>query len=123
MPRLIGSPEQYEAPGNMHKLCDEYVGLLNTGESGVSITRMHAPAGWVGPAHSADFHQYTLVLDGVLQVEHAEGTMEVEGGQAIHVVPGEEVIFSAPAGCEYMAVCVPAYSKAALHRSQAEQSA
>jgi len=123
MPHLIGSPEQYEAPGNMHKLCDEYVGLLNTGQSAVSITRMHAPAGWVGPAQYADFQEYAVVLTGVLQVEHADGKTEVEAGQAIQVEPGEEVILSTPDGCEYLTVCVPAYSKASIHRTQMEKSA
>ncbi len=119
MPHLIGSPEQYEAPGNTHKLCDEYVGLLNTGESGVSVTRMHSPAGWEGPPHYADFQQYAVVLTGVLEIEYADGNMEVEPGQAIHIEAGEEVILSTPHGCEYLTVCVPAYSKAAIHRSSA----
>lgn len=107
----------------MHKLCDEYVGLLNTGEPGVSITRMHAPAGWAGPAQYSDFHEYAVVLTGVLEVEHADGKTEVGAGQAIHVKPGEQVIVSAPNGCEYLTICVPAYSKAAIHRVQMESSA
>jgi quercetin dioxygenase-like cupin family protein len=107
----------------MHKLCDEYVGMLNTGEPGVSITRMHSPAGWVGPAHSSDFDEYAIVLSGVLHVEHADGKEELEAGQAIHVEPGEEVILSTPAACEYLTVCTPAYSKAAIHRSKAEENA
>src|SRR4051794_8356564 len=96
MPKLIGSPEQYEVPGNMHKLCDEYVGLLNTGDAGVSVTRMHSPAGWEGPAQYSDFHEYILVLSGMLVVEHADGRTELEPGQAIHVQPREEVIYSTP---------------------------
>ena len=39
------------------------------------------------------------------------------------VEPGEEVILSTPAGCEYLTICTPAYSKAAIHPSKAEQNA
>ena len=117
MPQLIGSPEPIDATGNKHKVCDEYVGLINTGDARVSITRMHSPSGWIGLARYSDFHEYALVLSGLLLVEHSAGTLEVEAGQAIHVEPGEEVIFSTPAedGCEYLTVCVPAYSRAAVH--------
>jgi len=117
MPRLIGSPERVEAMGNRHKVCDEYFGLVNTGDSKVSITRMHSPPGWQGPAHRAAFHQYVVVLSGLLRVEHAEGAMEVEAPQSVHLAPGEAVMFSTPGGdgCEYFTVCVPAYSRADVH--------
>ena len=117
MPRLIGSPERVEAMGNRHKMCDEYFGLVNTGDSKVSITFMHSPSGWEGPAHHAGFHQYAVVLSGKLRVEHAGGAMEVEANQSVHVAPGEVVLFSTPDvnGCEYLTVCVPAYSRADVH--------
>jgi quercetin dioxygenase-like cupin family protein len=117
MPKLIASAEPVEAVGNKHKLCDEYVGLVNTGDEGVSITLMHSPAGWEGVARYSKFHEYAVVLRGLLQVQHANGTINVSVGQAIHIEPDEEVIFGTPddAGCEYMTVCVPAYSRAAVH--------
>jgi ethanolamine utilization protein EutQ (cupin superfamily) len=117
MPRLISSPEQFEAVGNKHKLCEEYVGLLNTDDATVSITRMRSPAGWEGPAQYSEFHEYAVVLKGLLRIEHADGNIDAEAGQVVHVEPREEVIFSTPAedGCEYLTVCVPAYSRAAIH--------
>jgi ethanolamine utilization protein EutQ (cupin superfamily) len=117
MPRLIGSAKTVDAVGNKHKVCDEYVGLINTGDENVSITRMHSPSGWEGMGHYSDFHEYAVVLKGRLHVEHTDGTMDVEIGQAVHIKPREEVIFSTPGeeGCEYLTVCVPAYSRAAVH--------
>ena len=117
MPRLIGSAEPIEAVGNKPKICDEYVGVVNTGDERVSITRMRSPAGWEGVGHYSEFHEYALVLRGLLRVQHAEGIIDVEAGQAVHVEPNEEVIFSTPGeeGCEYLTVCVPAYSRAAVH--------
>jgi quercetin dioxygenase-like cupin family protein len=120
MPRLISSPEQFEAVGNRPKVCEEYVGLLNTDDATVSITHMRSPTGWEGPAQSSDFHEYAVILKGLLRVEHADGKIDAEAGQAVHVEPGEEVIFSTPAedGCEYLTVCVPAYSRAAIHHKE-----
>lgn len=117
MPKLIGSPARTEAMGNRPKTCDEYVGLVNSGDSRVSLTMMHSPPGWTGPAHYASFHQYAVVLQGLLRVEHGRGTMDVEANQSVHVEPGEEVIFSTPStdGCEYIVMCTPAYSRADVH--------
>ena len=78
---------------------------------------MHSPSGREGPAHNAGFHQYAVVLSGMLRVEHAGGTMEVEATESVHVAPGEVVMFATPgsSGCEYLRVCVPAYSWADVH--------
>jgi quercetin dioxygenase-like cupin family protein len=103
--------------GTDHRLCDEFVGLVNTGDGKISITHIHAPQGWEGPAHYADFHQYILVLRGQLSVEHSGGILEIAAGQAADIAPREAVILSASeeGGCEYVSVCTPAYSRANVH--------
>ncbi len=117
MPKLICSPTPVEAMGNMPKVCEEYAGLINTGDTKVSLTRMHSPGGWMGPAHHAEFHQYLLVISGALRVEHQDGIIEAKPGQCVHIVPGEGVVVSTPGpdGCEYLSVCVPAYSRSDVH--------
>ena len=69
-----------------------------------------------GPA--PDFDEYTLVLSGSLRVETRGGTIDVPSGQAIVAPKGEWVRYSSPdpAGAEYIAVCVPAFSPATVHR-------
>ena len=103
--------------GNKHKLCDEYIGLVNTGDAKVSITQMHSPAGWEGLARYSNFHEYIVVISGNLRVEHGDGIKDLEPGQAVHIPPGDAVIFSTPmeGGCEYLSVCSPAYSRADVH--------
>jgi hypothetical protein len=51
-------------------------------------------------------------------VEHAGGSTEVRAGQAVVTAPGEWVRYSTPeqGGAEYIAVCLPAFSQAAVHR-------
>ncbi len=58
------------------------------------------------------------MLRGVLRVEHREGVIDVQAGQAIVTGAGEWVRYSTPGddGAEYIAVCLPAFSPATVHR-------
>jgi ethanolamine utilization protein EutQ (cupin superfamily) len=116
MPKLIEHPSRVEAVGTKPKLIDEYVGQVNTGESRVSVAHMRSPAGWVEPGQRPDFDEYTVVLEGVLQVEHEDGQLEVRAGQAVLVPGGEWVRYSTPEGASYIAVCLPAFSPDTVHR-------
>src|ERR1700687_4625675 len=114
MPELIAGPHQIPVPGN--KIIEEYVGRVNNRESQVSIARMRSPAGWSEPGQRPDFDEYTVVLQGVMRVEHEEGVTDVAAGQAIIARKGEWVRYSTPQGAEYVAICVPAFSPETLHR-------
>jgi mannose-6-phosphate isomerase-like protein (cupin superfamily) len=118
MPRHIPAPTRVEAAGNKPKRIEEYVGHLNTGTAAVSIARMRSPAGWVEPAQRPDFDEYTLVLRGTLRVESDAGALEVREGEAVLVSAGERVRYSTPGpdGADYVAVCLPAFTPAAVHR-------
>jgi mannose-6-phosphate isomerase-like protein (cupin superfamily) len=118
MPSLIGSPTPIASVGSKPKLCDEYVGIVNTGESRVSITFVQSPAGWEGVAQYGEYDEYRVVFKGTLRVEHDGGFIDVEAGQALHVKPLEWVRFSSPneGGAEYINVCTPAFSRATIHR-------
>jgi mannose-6-phosphate isomerase-like protein (cupin superfamily) len=118
VPTLIEKPTRITAAGNKPKLIDEYVGRVNTGESAVSIAHMRSPAGWVEPGQTPDFDEYTLVLRGMLRVEHRGGSLDVSAGQAVLVKRGEWVRYSTPGGdgAEYVAVCLPAFSPQTVHR-------
>jgi ethanolamine utilization protein EutQ (cupin superfamily) len=119
MPELIESPSRVEAAGTKPKLIDEFVGAVNTGESRVSIARMRSPDGWVEPGQRPEFDEWTLVLDGSLHVEHEGGALDVHAGQAVLVRAGEWVRYSTPEGAHYVAVCLPAFSPATVHRDEA----
>ena len=118
MPKLIVSPTVVECVGNMNKTASEFVGLVNTGDEEVSITRVKSPAGWVGLGQNSDYREYRLVLAGILHVEHADGAFGMEAGQCLDVEPGEWVRYSTPgpAGADYITVCIPAFSRASVHR-------
>lgn len=114
MPKLIEAPTQIPVPGN--KIIDEYIGRVNSGDTQTSIAHMRSPAGWSEPGQRPDFDEYTVVLKGVMPVEHEGGVTEVKAGQAIIARKGEWVRYSTPNGAEYMAICVPAFTPDTVHR-------
>ena len=118
MPTLISSPIVVEAAGTKPKLIREYVGRVNTGTPEVSIAHMESPGGWEEPAQRPEFDEFTVVLRGTLRVEHDGGALDVRAGQAVIAHRGERVRYSTPdpAGAEYVAVCLPAFSPTTVHR-------
>jgi len=118
MPKLILQATRIQAAGNKPKLIDEYIGRVNTGTSEASVAHMRSPSGWVEPGQTPAFEEFTIVLKGMLRVEHKDGVTDVRAGQAIVTSPGEWVRYSTPEpeGAEYIAVCMPAFSMESVHR-------
>lgn len=118
MPEFIAAPTTIPVPGG--KKIDEYVGRVNSGESRLSIAHMRSPAGWSEPGQRPDFDEWTLVLKGTMRVEYEGGAQEVNAGQAILTRAGERIRYSTPGadGCEYIAVCLPAFSIDTVHRDE-----
>ena len=118
MPRLIEQPTVIAAAGTKPKQIEEFAGRVNSGHAGVSVARMVSPEGWTEPGQRPEFEEITLVLRGVLRVEHERGSLDVRAGQAVVAHPGEWVRYSSPepGGAEYVAVCTPAFTPQAVHR-------
>lgn len=118
MSRLIKAPKLIESAGNKPKRIEEFIGRVNSGTVAVSVARMKSPPGWEEPGQTPEFDEFTLVLAGSLRVETKQGFLEVRAGQAVETRAGEWVRYSTPGpeGAEYVAVCVPAFSPATVHR-------
>jgi ethanolamine utilization protein EutQ (cupin superfamily) len=118
MPTLIAQPTRIRAAGNKPKIIDEHIGLVNTATSSVSAAHMRSPGGWMEPGQKPDFDEFTIVVRGMLRVEHEGGFMDVRAGQTVIAHKGEWVRYSTPTeeGAEYYAICVPAFSPALVHR-------
>lgn len=118
MALLIPKAAVVEAAGNKPKRIEEFVGRVNGGATALSLARMRSPAGWVEPGQTPEFDEYTLVLRGMLRVETKAGVLDVAAGQAVVASRGEWVRYSTPGpdGAEYVAVCLPAFSPALVHR-------
>ncbi|MEM9595357.1 MAG: cupin [Acidobacteriota bacterium] len=118
MPTLIQQPSVIEAAGNKPKIIEEFIGHVASGTEAVSVARMQSPSGWLEPGQTPEFDEYTVVLRGMLRVESKDGTTDVHAGQAVIAHAGEWVRYSSPGddGAEYVAVCLPAFSPATVHR-------
>lgn len=118
MPTLISQPTQITAAGNKPKIIREYIGRVNSKTDAVSVANMTSPSGWVEPGQTPQFDEYTIVLKGLLRVDHAGGSIDVQSGQAIMTHAGEWVRYSTPRpdGADYIAICLPAFSMETVHR-------
>ncbi len=120
MPTHIERPTRIAAEGNKPKIIEEFIGRVNSKTDGVSIARMRSPQGWVEPGQRPEFDEYTVVLGGMLRVEHEDGTIDVRAGEAIIAHTGEWVRYGSPEadGAEYVAICLPAFSPDAVKRDE-----
>lgn len=118
MPTLITQPTLLTAAGQPPKAIAEFIGRLNTRTEDVSIALMRSPAGWSEPGQTPEFDEYSIVLRGCLRVAHRDGSLDVLAGQAVITQRGEWVRYSTPEpeGAEYLAICLPAFSPATVHR-------
>lgn len=120
MAKFIAAPAIIPAAGQPPKIIQEFIGRVNSETAAVSIAKMTSPPGWREPGQRPEFDEYTVVLRGELQVETREGGYRVAAGQAILINRGEWVRYSSPGadGAEYIAVCLPAFSPATVHRDE-----
>lgn len=120
MPTHITSPSIIEAQGNKPKIIEEFIGHVNTGTSALSLARMSSPPGWTEPGQTPEFDEYTLVLEGMLQIKSKNAVLDVHAGEAVIVSAGEWVQYSSPQapGAKYIAVCLPAFSPQTVHRDE-----
>jgi hypothetical protein len=120
MVKVIITPAVIKAAGNKEKRIEEFFGIVNSATSDISIARMISQEGWEEPGQCPEFDEYTLVLNGILKVETHETTYFLKEGQAILAEAGKWVRYSTPekGGAGYIAVCLPAFSPATVHRDE-----
>ena len=118
MPTVVSQPTRIASAGNKPKIIDEFIGRVNSSETRLSVAHMRSPAGWQEPGQTPQFDEFTLVLKGVLRVEHRNGHLDIAAGQAVIAHAGEWVRYSTPdpQGAEYIAICLPAFSPDTVHR-------
>ncbi len=118
--KLISETTRIQAAGNPPKVIEEFVGNVNTRDSGISIAKMESPRGWSEPGQRPEFDEYTLVLRGTLVLETETGRYEVKANQGVIMHRGEWVRYSTPfeEGAEYISVCIPAFSPSSVRRDE-----
>jgi len=114
----FAQPTRIQAAGEPPKVIEEFIGRANSGTEQVSIARMISPPGWSEPGQTPDFDEYTVVLKGALHVKTRNEEHDIQAGQAFMSQAGRWIQYSTPdpAGAEYIAVCIPAFSPDTVHR-------
>lgn len=100
------------------KLIEEHFGLATDGNPQLSIAHMVAPSGWSEPFQTPQFDEYTYIIKGKKQFIVDGDTIILEAGQSIKIEKNTRVQYSNPfvEPCEYLAICLPAFSVDAVNR-------
>ena len=118
MAKLIDKPAVIQAAGNKPKVIQEYIGRMNSKTTAASIAHLISPEGWIEPGQTPEFDEYSIVLEGTLQIQTKKGNLQVKKGQAAIAPKGEWVRYSTPhkGGASYIAICLPAFAMETVHR-------
>lgn len=98
----------------------EHFGQASNGDQQLSIAHMIAPPNWSEPFQTPEFAEYTFIIRGKKQFIIDGETIVLEAGQSIKIEPNVRVQYANPfaEACEYIAVCLPAFSMAKVNREE-----
>lgn len=115
--RIQKSP--FVIPTTDGKLIEEHFGHT-TDNGDLSIAHMIAPAGWSEPFQTPKFDEYTYIIKGKKQINIDGEIIVLEAGQSIKIGKGAKIKYSNPfdVECEYIAVCLPAFSIGLVNREE-----
>lgn len=108
----------FVVPTDDGKLIEEHFGVAANGNSQISIAHMVAPPGWSEPFQTPEFDEYTYIIKGKKQFIIENETIILESGQSIKIHKNTRIQYSNPfdAPCEYLAICLPAFTIESVHR-------
>ncbi|MDG1452725.1 MAG: cupin domain-containing protein [Polaribacter sp.] len=110
----------FVVPTTDGKLIEEHFGNATDNNSAISIAHMIAPPGWEEPFQTPKFDEFTYIIKGKKQFIIDGETIVLESGQSIKINKQTRVQYSNPFDeqCEYMAICMPAFSMDLVNREE-----
>ncbi|WP_262731923.1 cupin domain-containing protein [Gaetbulibacter sp. NE] len=108
----------FVVPTTDGKTIKEHFGLATDGNSQLSIAHMTAPPGWSEPFQTPEFDEYTFIIKGQKQFIIKNEVVILKAGQSIKINKNVRVQYSNPftEPCEYLAICLPAFSMDLVNR-------
>jgi len=108
----------FVVPTKDGKLIEEHFGNVTNQNSNISIAHMIAPPKWGEPFQTPEFDEYTYIIKGKKQFIIEDEIVVLEEGQSIKIEKNTRVQYSNPfkEPCEYLAVCLPAFSFELVNR-------
>ena len=118
MKKYIIQKSPFVVPAADGKLIEEHFGLASDSNSQISIAHMIAPPDWSEPFQTPEFDEYTYIIKGKKQFVIDDEIVVLEAGQSIKISKNTRVQYSNPftEPCEYLAICLPAFSMDAVNR-------
>jgi mannose-6-phosphate isomerase-like protein (cupin superfamily) len=79
---------------------------------------MVAPPNWSEPHQTPEFDEYNYIIKGKKQFEIDGEIVVLEAGESIKINKGARIRYSNPfsESCEYLAICLPAFSMELVNR-------
>ncbi|MHA7059969.1 cupin domain-containing protein [Aquimarina sp. M1] len=110
----------FVVPTTDGKLIKEHFGKATNGNTAISIAHMIAPPGWSEPFQTPEFDEYTFIIRGKKQFIIDEEKVVLESGQSIKIEKHTRIQYANPfeEECEYLAICLPAFSIDTVHREE-----
>ena len=110
----------FVVPTTDGKLIEEHFGNATNQDSQISIAHMVAPPKWSEPFQTPEFEEYTYIIRGKKQFIIEGETIVSEAGQSIKIEKNTRVQYANPfeEECEYIAICLPAFSMDLVHREE-----
>lgn len=120
MKKYIIQDAPFVVPTTDGKLIEEHFGLATNANKDISIAHMIAPPGWSEPYQTPEFDEYTYIIKGKKQFIIEGEIIILEAGQSIKIKKNTRIQYSNPfeKSCEYLAICLPAFSPEAVHREE-----
>ena len=117
---FIIQKKPFFVPTSNGKIIAEHFGNLTDKNSKISIARMVAPPGWSEPFQTPSFEEFTFIIKGKKQFIIDDETIILEAGQSIKIEKNIRVQYSNPfkEECEYIAICLPAFSIDKVNREE-----
>lgn len=108
----------FVVPTTDGKIIREHFGNATNKDSNISVAHMIAPAGWSEPFQTPEFDEYTFIIKGKKQFIIDGEEIVLEAGQSIKIEKHTRVQYSNPftEPCEYLAICLPAFSMNLVNR-------
>lgn len=110
------APVKIPVPGD--KIIKEHFGLASLNGGEFSLAHMIAPPGWEEPFQKPEFNEVTFIIRGKKRFEFDDETIELSEGESILINAGTRIKYSNPfeSDCEYLSVCIPAFSPETVNR-------
>ena len=119
MSKYIKQSSPFVVPTDDGKTIREHFGLASINDGNYSVAHMVAPAGWGEPPQTPEFDEITFVFRGQKQIVIDDNDTVILGpGESLLTKSGCKVQYSNPfqEECEYLSICMPAFSLKRVHR-------